>query len=171
MSPYVDPQTIHNPATGAVAPASWGDCVRDDLEFLISPPQCSFSHSTTQNVADSTWVSLSGNTENYDTDTMHSTVTNNSRCTITTAGKYLFIALAEVGAHATGHRSMRLLVNGATVYELANQVAITGASTRLGGSRTLALAAADYVEAQVWQNSGGTRTGQLVELSAQFTSR
>ena len=31
-TPYVDPQTIHNPSTGASPPASWGDAVRDALE-------------------------------------------------------------------------------------------------------------------------------------------
>lgn len=168
---YVDPDLVQNTGVGDIVGAALLDQYRENFEFLISPPQCSFGHSTTQNAGDATWVTLSGNTENYDTAAMHSTSTNNSRATIVTAGKYLFTVIAEVSAHATGHRSMRLLVNGSTDYVLENRVAVTGAATRLNGTRTLVLAAGDYVEAQVWQNSGGTRTVQLNEMAAQFTSR
>ena len=31
---YTDPQTVHNPATGTSPPATWGDTVRDDLQYL-----------------------------------------------------------------------------------------------------------------------------------------
>lgn len=169
---YADPQTVHNPSVGGIATAAWGDTVRDDLEFLVAPPQCSFSHSTTTTVNDSTWTSLAGNTEAYDTDTMHNTVTNNSRATIVTPGKYTLIAIEEVAANATGYRAMRFLVNSVTQYELHNMLSIGGVPTsRLNGARTLPLVAADFVETQAWQNSGGARAVQLIEMSAQFTSR
>lgn len=170
--PYVDPATVHNPSTGGIATAAWGDTVRDDLEFLVAPPQCSFGHSTTQNVNTSTWTALAGNTENYDTDTMHSTVTNNSRATIVTAGKYDINILASYAADGAGLRSSRLLVNGSTSHELSNLPSVgAGAPTRINGSRTLVLAAADYVECQVWQNSGSTLACQLVEMTVRFVSR
>ena len=54
--PYTDPQTIHNPATGTVAPATWGDILRENSEFLIDPPACSVTHSTTQSIATATTV-------------------------------------------------------------------------------------------------------------------
>lgn len=171
MSPYVDPQSIHNPSAGSIAPASWGDTIRDDLEFLISPPQCSFSHSTTQSVPDTAWTSMSGNTENYDTDTMHSTVTNNSRCTITTAGKYLLLATFEFASSGiSSFRSARFRVNGSTAYEIWTG-ALAGATIRQSGARTLTLAAADYVELQLWQNTGSGLLCQLIEFNARFVSR
>lgn len=32
--PLTDLNTIHNPAAGSVAPASWGDAIRDNFEYL-----------------------------------------------------------------------------------------------------------------------------------------
>lgn len=177
MSPYIDPQTIHNPATGGVAPASWGDTVRDDLEFLISPPQCSFEHSTTQTVATSTWTPLRGNTENYDTDTMHAsgssgTPPTDSKATATTAGKYDVNAVVEWAANATGYRSARLMVNNTTAYPIFTGPNNGGTGTlRIAAGRTLILAAGDYVVVELWQNSGGNLACQLIELTARFVSR
>lgn len=171
MSPYVDPQTVHNPSTGGIATASWGDTIRDDLEFLISPPQCAFSHSTTQSIADSTWTALNGNTEDYDTDTMHSTVTNTSRATATTAGKYWVHATWEFASSAvSSFRSARFRVNGTTAYEVWTGSG-TGSALRNSGGRTLVLAATDYVELQVWQNTGGNLNSQLIHFTARYVSR
>lgn len=169
--PYVDPNVILNPSTGDIIPASLLDQYRENFEFLISPPQCSFGHSTTQNIATSTWTVLSGNTENYDTDGMHSTVTNNSRATVNTAGKYIIIAQSLFAANVTGIRQMRLIVNGSTSYDVANMNPVAGTGTRINGSRSLALSAGDYVEVEVWQNSGGNLATNLDECVATFKSR
>ena len=37
-TPYVDPQTVHNPTTGTSPPASWGDTVRDNQQYFSTPP-------------------------------------------------------------------------------------------------------------------------------------
>ena len=43
-------------------------------------------------VSDSTWTSMTFDSERYDTDSIHSTASNTSRLTCVTAGKYLIIA-------------------------------------------------------------------------------
>ena len=166
---YVDPNTIHNPATGTVAPASWGDTVRDDLEFLVDRPGCAVYNSATQNVSTSSNTTLTADSELYDLDSMHSTVTNTSRITATTAGKYRIGALVEWDSDATGRREVYLLVNGTTVHTLTIGNAVAGMTQN--GTKILTLSAGDYVEVRVWQNSGGTRTPTLRQFSAQHVAR
>jgi hypothetical protein len=143
--PYVDIQTVHNPATGTVAPAAWGDQIRDDLEFLIDPPGCSLFHSTTQSVPNDTGTQLAANSESYDNDAMHSTVSNTSRITCQTAGRYLFTATIEYSANATGRRAANLFRNATTIVNGSNTTAINGAATFVTVTRTLVLAASDFV--------------------------
>ena len=166
---YVDPNTIHNPATSSVAPASWGDTVRDDLEWLVDRPGCAVYNSATQNVNTSSNTVLTADSELYDLDSMHSTVSNTSRITATTAGKYRIAALVEWDTDATGRREAELLVNGSTVHTLVTATAVSGLT--LNGSKILTLAAGDYVEVRVWQNSGTTRTATLRQFSAQHVAR
>lgn len=166
---YVDPNTIHNPATGTKAPASWGDTVRDDLEFLVDRPGCAVSNSTTQNVNTSTNTVLTADTELYDLDTMHSTVTNTSRITIATAGKYRLNGLVGWDSDATGRREVYLLVNGSTAHVVSVAAAVQAGCQTF--EKILDLAATDYVEVRVWQNSGGTRTPRLRQFAAQHVAR
>jgi hypothetical protein len=168
--PYVDTQTIHNPATGTVAPATWGDQVRDNLEFLVDPPACSVFHSTTQSVADTTQTIMSADSENFDNDAMHSTVTNNSRITAQTAGRYLLTANVSFVLNASGEREVRFRLNGATTINGILYDA-HGAIWRGSVVRTVVLAATDYVEVQVNQNSGGALTTSLVEFTATYLTR
>lgn len=169
--PYVDIQSLHNPATGNVAPASWGDQIRDNLEFLISPPSCKVNHSTTQNVSHNTDTVLLANSESWDTDSMHSTSSSTSRITINTAGKYLFIATAEFGADATGMRRLRFKVNGSATQAFF-AAAVTGSTGARGSGSTMRnFSVGDYIEVEAHQNSGSTLTCQLVEFSATWVGR
>jgi hypothetical protein len=168
--PYVDLNTIHNPATATIAPASWGDQTRDNFEFLVDPPACSVFNNAAQSVAVGSAV-LTANSENYDNNGMHSTVTNTSRITATTAGRYLVIATIECAASATGERDASLRVNGTTVFQsMRVGAAATGLTVRTV-SRTLVLAVNDYVEVLLGQNSGGNLNVFLREFAATFQTR
>ncbi len=167
--PYVDPNTVHNPATATVAPASWGDTVRDDLEFLVAPPQFAARATATQNVSTATDTVLTAPTEDYDTNSMHSTTTNTSRGTAVTAGKYRCSAIVAWDSDTTGRREVRFLVNGSTQHPCSVIAAVAGLTSNI--TKTLVLAANDYVEVQVWQNSGTTRTPQLLQFAMRFEAR
>jgi hypothetical protein len=172
---YVDLNTIHNPATGTVAPAAWGDQIRENDEFLIDPPACAVFNSTTQSLTNDTVTMLSANSEFFDNDAMHSTVTNNSRITIQTAGRYLLIATVEYsGAATTGYRSTGYAING-TAGPIGGQVvmAVSTASTvtRLTAIRTAVLAVGDYVETTGHQTSGGNLNCSLKEFAATYLTR
>ena len=94
--PFVLPS---DPSPGNVAPASWGDAVRDGLNYLANPPACRVYHSATQSLPDAVDTVLAFNSERFDTDSMHSTSSNTNRITFNTDGLYVVCASAAI---ATG---------------------------------------------------------------------
>lgn len=169
--PYVDPASIHNPVTGTIATAAWGDQLRDNDEWFAEPPSCRVYHSTTQNVSTSTFTALNANSEQWDSASMHSTSSQTSRITVPVAGKYLLVARIEFGVDAANARLGRFLINGVTTEPFDAKPAMTGVGVRCSGSTVQSLSASGYVEVQAWQNSGGTITGQLLEFSCVYQSR
>jgi hypothetical protein len=168
----VDLNTVHNPATGTVAPAAWGDQIRENQEFLIDPPGCSVFHSTTQSIATATVVVLNANSENFDNDAMHSTVTNNSRITIQTAGRYLITAAVQWDTNANNDRQVLLRKNGVVQSIAANtQVRAGVGNTGFTVVATTIAAAGDYIEAFCRQTSGGNLNVELLEFVALFLTR
>lgn len=170
---YVDLNTIHNPATGTVAPAAWGDQIRENFEFLVDPPVCSVFHSTTQSVATGgTGTIMSANSENFDNDAMHSTVSNTSRITAQTAGRYLLTANADFASNTTGTRQIQFRLNGSTFFATVRINAITGGFLSIvQTTATVVLAVGDYVETNLFQNSGGSLNSTLREFAALYLTR
>ncbi|MDQ3155989.1 MAG: hypothetical protein M3Q98_04600 [Actinomycetota bacterium] len=153
--PYVDPQTVNNPTAGAVAPAAWGDAVRDAVQFLANPPKVRvYNSASISHVTSGTSQALTFNSERYDTDTMHSTSVNTGRITFTTAGTYSLFANVEFASNATGYRALEIRLGGATI--IASQVAQTNATqvTIMTIYTEYAFTAGQYVEIMVNQTSG-----------------
>jgi hypothetical protein len=168
---YVDLNTIHNPTTGTAAPATWGDGVRDNFEFLVDPPACSVYSSVAQAVGNNSISALGANAENFDNDSMHSNSVNPSRITINTAGRYHLFAVVRFDSNGTGQRMFRFIKNGTTDYIVAQIPAVTGVNHVMSGSRTLVLAAADYVQVECRQTSGGALDVTLDEFAATWFTR
>lgn len=170
---YVDPNTIHNPATGTVAPAAWGDVVRDDLEFLVDPPTCSVFDSAGDTVGNDTVTTLSADSENFDNDAMHSTVTNDSRITVQTAGRYEFYARVNFQADTTdGRRVIQLRLNGTTATTLiSTRSVVDGNSQTISGSMKQVMSAADYMECRALHTAGNNLTVTLQEFAALYITR
>lgn len=169
--PYVDPNTVHDPVTGTVAPAAWGDAVRDSLEFLIDPPLCNVFNSAAQSVPNDTSTAMTANSERDDNDAMHSTVSNTSRITAQTAGRYLVTCAVVFAANATGRRAVDFRVNGTTTHNVLSSLPISTNSLAITGSRLLTFAAGDYVECMSYQNSGAALNVTLNEFGAVFLTR
>jgi hypothetical protein len=171
---YVDLNTIHNPATGTVAPAAWGDQVRDNFEFLINPPACSVSSNDDQVfLANDTTTVVPAPNESFDNDGMHSTVSNTSRITIQTAGRYLFMATARFDSNGSGGmRRVSLLVNGTSSYGGMQIIGAANDPVRIQATRALVLSAGEYVETTAWQNSGSGLIGvTLDEFFVKYITR
>lgn len=151
--PFVLPS---DPVTGATAPVTWGDAVRDGLNYLANPPACRAYHNTTQSLTDNTETTVLFNAERYDTDTMHSTSTNTGRITFNTAGLYVVGFLIEVAAAADYtlcYTSLRL--NGTTPLfeDVSYADPVAAANVHLGGTTVYKFAAADYVEIRAYQDN------------------
>jgi hypothetical protein len=117
-------------------------------------------------VANNTPQALTFNSETWDGNALHSTVTNTSRLTAVTAGKYIIVGMVEWTANATGRRQISLSVNNTTT--IASTIINTASGTVVERQIVTAIydmAATDYVELIAFQNSGGalnvTRTAAI----------
>jgi hypothetical protein len=102
------------------------------------------------------WTSLTFNSERWDSANLHETATNSGRLKAPEAGKYyIFANITWESPIGSGLWGLRLQLNGKTVIAeqtLPNSAAPFRISMSVG--TLYALAAGDYVEVQVFQNSG-----------------
>lgn len=170
--PYVDLDTIAVINPGDPVPAAWLQQSRDNQEFLIDPPACSVFHSDDLTaVANATEVALPADSENFDNDGMHDPVTNNSRITVQTAGRYLFLANVTFDINSSGYRRLTFRINGTTSHRAMQIAPSPSLETRITATRAFALAAGDYVEVIVAQSSGGSLNCGLREFAATWLTR
>ncbi len=113
-----------------------------------------YDSNATQSIATGTDTVVTFNSEFFDTDGFHSTVTNTGRITIPSGkgGKYLFIASAFFVNLASG-KEARFYKNGSQLLSYGWTSASGVAGTSI--SAIIDLVATDYIEFRVVQSSGG----------------
>lgn len=151
--PYVDPGAV---TTGTTITSTWGNAVRNAEQYLANPPACRVFHNAAQAVTATVETSLAFNSERYDTDTMHDTVTNNSRITIKTAGLYLITATVQFAADTDYIYSYALIRwNGGTqlAYQGIGTLSTSAITPLICVSTVYKFAVNDYVEVRVGQNN------------------
>ena len=156
-TPYVDPQTVHNPTTGTSPPASWGDTVRDNQQLFSAPPSVKAVRTAVQSLANNTDTALAFTAADaWDTDSFHSTTTNNTRITIPAGlgGKYHLIGSVTFATAADSQRVVKIRLNGSTEIGLLNATGIGLGGWSCSVPIMYALAAGDYVELVCYQFSG-----------------
>lgn len=118
---------------------------------------CQLWKSNNQSINNATYTAITFDSENFDTDGFHSTVTNTSRITIPAGlgGKYLITFTAGYAASATGIRGSALYKNGSQTHIMFQVSASSAADHFFAGSQIMNLTAGDYVEIFLYQNSGG----------------
>lgn len=169
--PYVDLATIHVPATGNVAPAVWGTGVRNNDEFFVDPPTCNVHNSAPVSVADNTLTILSANSERFDSDAMHSTVTFPSRITFQTAGRYELTTAVGFAGDIDGVRQIAFLFNGVTQSIRLRCGTGTSGVVIYGAYGKFTVAAGEYAEVQVTHSAGAALDTTLHEFCAKFDTR
>ena len=115
---------------------------------------------TSQTISNNTDTYLPFTSELYDTDAMHSTVTNTSRITIPAGkgGYYEFRWSLMWANNTSGNRRARLVKNGRT-YELGPVLTVAGVGlTGFSNSSVVSTVAGDYWELQVFQDCGSSLT-------------
>lgn len=116
----------------------------------------SAKRTTDQTITNSTPTAVSMDAENYDTNSMHEAVTNPTRVTFTTAGKYTCSGNARFAASALGARSIAFFLNATTeIYKYRQPVNTAGNSTQITMTGDFLFSAADYIELRAEQDSGG----------------
>jgi hypothetical protein len=133
----------------------------DHLHAMVADPvvdiSCRVYNNANQTVASSSATKMALNAEQFDTDTMHDTSTNNSRVTIPEAGKYLCGFNTHVGGSAN-HIKTYLLLNNTTTIAVNETTHADGGAIHQIGSTIYDFDVDDYIEMVVYQNSGGTIT-------------
>jgi hypothetical protein len=118
---------------------------------------CQLNRSSVLAVANDTLTAVTFDTETFDTDGYHSTVTDTSRVTIPTGkgGYYLLSSSTYWDSNSSGFRRIRYRINGSTS-ALNTYTPGTSNANSTQNHTVVNLAAGDYVEMLVSQNSGGS---------------
>ena len=106
-------------------------------------------------IPNDTFTDLTFNSEDYDTDTIHSTGTNTGRLTCQTAGKYLAILNCRFDVNAAAVHSQAQILKGTVA--IAHVVVPNDNVTMIAFSCSVEvdLAVGEYVKSRVYQASGG----------------
>ena len=139
------------------------------------PPMCKATKSAVQSIPAATATVITLQTEDYDTDSMHSTTTNTSRITIGTAGVYTVTGFILSAASVAAYNYLYIYKNGTSLPANTGIVAGTkdGANAIISQiTVTLSLAAADYVELAFYHNNAGAiNVSADCWLSAHFVGK
>jgi len=140
--------------------------VRDNENQLRTPSQVKVRRSATQAITTATWQAINFTVEDYDTNSFHDNVTNNTRLTISEAGLYLFTGACEFATNSTGDRGLAITKNAGVVFQAIQLNDAASIAHAVNISAVLACVASDYFELRAWQNSGGNLN---VNSTADFT--
>jgi hypothetical protein len=166
---YADLNGIHDPATNTIPPASWGDQVRDNDEFLVATPQCTIAASVAQAVTTGTTGEALTGTESIDTDSMHAG--SSATVTMQTAGKYELTTTVQFDSGSTNRCFVKFVIEGDN-YSVG-QVPPTGGgfSTIISGTRHYEATAGDEAEVWVAHDKGSDLDVTLLEFTAKWIGR
>lgn len=118
-------------------------------------PAARVYRTSNQSINDSTLTAIAFDSEAFDTDTIHDTVSNTERLTCKTAGKYQINGTLLWASNAVGYRSVYIYLNGAATIAVQQGPTISGISVFQTVSTIYDLAVNDYVELRGFQTSGG----------------
>lgn len=151
------PTTLTAVVNAKLTAAQWNTYVRDAVGFFINVPRVyAYQGTTTTTLTTAVAATLALDTELYDTDTIHSLVTNTSRLTIVTAGLYEITCSVGFASNATGYRNVIVLKNGAIALARSQQgPSPTANNTAIQCTARENLIVGDYLEIQATQASGG----------------
>lgn len=124
-------------------------------ELFAAPPQARAFNSANISIPNNAVTALTFDSERHDTGALHSTSSNTGRLTAPSAGLYAIGACVRWNPTGGGTRQLYLRLNGATF--IAEQVGdfTSGAAVMQTIETQYRLAATDYVEVVVLQQSGG----------------
>lgn len=142
--------------------------VRDNTNFLYSPPMAVVQRSTNQVIATGTVTYISFNTEVKDTDGIWA-IGVPTRIEPNTAGLYLIVASGFFASNATGVRDLTVRVDGIADITGIRVKADTTGNAWVATSHVRAFnGTTNYIEMGVLQNSGGNLDFWQAQMSVHF---
>ena len=131
--------------------------VRDAGNFFLSTPVCELRQTAAQSIPNSSVTAINFDTEDIDTDGMHSTSTNTSRATAVTAGRYQVSGGVGFAGNATVRRQASIAGNGTSLNAVSGLFPPGSASLlrMVDQAKTTYLAVGDYLQTLGFQESGG----------------
>lgn len=128
-------------------------------------------NSTDQTISNNSLTNLTFDTNNWDTSSFHSTVSNTDRFVAPSTGKYLVEVIVTWAVNTSGRRFMAYLVNGGSEVPLQDSGASTdsGNFTTMNGSDIVSLSSGDYVTVHVLQTSGGSLAAKASKTFVSLT--
>lgn len=133
----------------------------DANQFITSAtqPRASAYNNTTQSINSGSDTALTFNSEDWDVGSMHSTSANTSRITVPTGGDGLYVVTAQTLCENASDYScvLKLKKNGTTEFGSGDSRPSASLNGSAKATAWVTLAAADYVEVLVNQNSGSAR--------------
>lgn len=161
-----------NPASytdGEIPPATKLNQPVTAAGFLLAPPTCVLTTTTTINPASGAATVQTFNTTTEDTDGMADLANNQIVCK--TAGLYVLTGYLAFASNATGYRGALIYVNGAIVVS-DYRPAVSGQATPIPvESRPFRLAVNDTVQLRGIQTSGGPLLTQITNGTAYLSAR
>lgn len=140
--------------------------------YVLSPPRCQAYHNANQSIANDVDQVVSLNSERYDTDTMHNTVSGTSRIRFNTAGIYVVTFQCSFAGNATGDRKAFIRKNGQL--PLGGVEKLPPASASIEASLCITIqeyfTTTDYIQPIVKQDSGGALNLLATRYSPVFTA-
>jgi len=129
----------------------------NDIEIsaitVIPDISCKVTKTTNQSIPRIIMTTINWDSELYDTDSMHDNVTNNSRITIKTPGKYSISAQSEWGINSGGFRFLEIIKNGVDSIARVRDLADNASEHNIVFVGEFAVN--DYIELIVFQDTGG----------------
>lgn len=148
-------ETDTNRYTGRSTADAW-----QQIGLFFDPPYCELRRAAAgTHTANGAWQAVTIDTEDVDTDNMF-TITSPTRITVTRAGIYNVGGFFEFAGNATGRRFIGIAINGigggpTKGYIGSETDHLTASGVGLGFSRSIKLAATDFIELVGFQSSGG----------------
>ena len=141
-------------ATGSSATAARRDHAHAMASETASLIGCRVYDDANQSIATHTSVALAFEHENFDTDTMHDTSTNNTRITAKTAGTYIIYGNLAWNDGTTHQRQVTIRLNGSTIIGQINSAPAINGRTEQDILCIWQMDEDDYVELVCYQNTG-----------------
>lgn len=148
-------------ADGAVSGAKVADGALGTAKFAGSIPAVRATNSANQSIPSSTTTTLAFDSERYDTANVHANSTDNSRLTAPVDG--IYAVTAQVGWSASTTGTLQLFLDANDDRIAVDDAVPTTLPFRQEVTTQVSLEAGDYVEARVYQSSGGALSVSKVD--------